>query len=117
MKQESLFQNVETPLVKQRDNIPPVRRQRAHPESRAAFNSIRGHLPQLDASLVRFMRENFNIGWTCDEIEVALLLSHQTASSALKRLKDSKIVIETDRTRATRSGRRARVVVLAEEGK
>jgi len=51
-------------------------------------------------------------GATCDEIEVALGLRHQTASARIRELYLGDRVHDTGRRRLTRSGRPARVYVV-----
>lgn len=55
---------------------------------------------------------------TCDEIEVATGLSHQTASARVRDLVKDGYLVDTGARRATRSGRSARVyqVVTADVG-
>jgi hypothetical protein len=48
-------------------------------------------------------------GATCDEIEVALNLRHQTASARVRELALEALIFDTGRRRSTRSGRGARV--------
>lgn len=50
-----------------------------------------------------------NGGATCDEVELALGLSHQTASSRLWELEKMGRAEKTEARRTTRSGRKARV--------
>ena len=51
-------------------------------------------------------------GYTCDEIEVAFKLRHQTASARLRELELSGHLVKGDK-RKTRSGRMARVYRVA----
>jgi hypothetical protein len=52
-------------------------------------------------------------GITCDEVELKLGFSHQTASARMSEMKRDGVLVPTERLRATRSGRNARVLVLA----
>src|SRR4249919_1949633 len=70
----------------------------------------------LDDSLLTRMRAQvFTIidlrprGATCDEIEVALNLRHQTASARVRELALGGVIFDTGERRPTRSGRPARV--------
>jgi DNA-binding transcriptional ArsR family regulator len=48
-------------------------------------------------------------GATCDELEVALDMRHQTASARITELRKDGLIVDTGLRRATRSGRSARV--------
>jgi hypothetical protein len=48
-------------------------------------------------------------GATCDEIEIALNLRHQTASARVRELALGGLIFDTGQRRSTRSGRSARV--------
>jgi hypothetical protein len=54
-------------------------------------------------------------GATCDEVEAALELRHQTASARLTELVQMERATRSDETRPTRSGRNARVVKAARQ--
>lgn len=56
-------------------------------------------------------------GVTCDEIEVALGLAHQTASARVRELVLAGVIQDTGHTRATRSGSAARIYAIAERTK
>jgi hypothetical protein len=59
-------------------------------------------------------------GATCDEVEVALDLRHQTASARLYELKNQRAIVDSGWRRPTRSGRSAAVWVhprFAEHGR
>jgi len=51
-------------------------------------------------------------GLTCDEVEVALGLRHQTASARINELSNRAFIIDSGRRRKTRSGRDAVVWVV-----
>jgi predicted Rossmann fold nucleotide-binding protein DprA/Smf involved in DNA uptake len=53
-------------------------------------------------------------GLTCDQIEEALGMSHQSASARITALVDDGRVVRTPRTRKTRSGHKASVLISAE---
>lgn len=75
--------------------------------SRAAAASAAKRAPADEARILDVLAAT-PWGLTCDEIEVALELSHQTASARLRGLSESGRVFHHG-TRATRSGRAARV--------
>lgn len=52
-------------------------------------------------------------GATCDEIEVALDLRHQTASARVRELALAELIFDTGQRRRTRSGRGARVYCVS----
>ncbi len=53
-------------------------------------------------------------GATCDEVEVALRMTHQTASARVNELKGRHAIVDSGNRRPTRSGRGAAVWVKAE---
>lgn len=99
-------------------------------QSGALYNPISGELPhngvetsvdaaqsmKLPAAVIREQiaryveAQNLN-GATCDEVEIALGISHQTCSARFKDLKDAGRFIQTEDKRPTRSGRNAFVCV------
>ena len=81
-------------------------------ESVEAFESIKSDLSRLRAYVLDFIKSKGFHGATCDEIEVALNLSHQTASDRCSELKKKGIVAPTYFKRLTRSGRSAAVLVF-----
>ena len=54
---------------------------------------------------------NSPLGATCDELEIRLGLSHQTASAAITEMAKSGMIVDSGERRHTRSGRKARVYV------
>ena len=50
-------------------------------------------------------------GQTCDELEIALVMRHQTCSASITKLIAKKLLFDTGRRRPTRSGRQARVYI------
>jgi len=54
-------------------------------------------------------------GATCEELEIRLGLSHQTASAAITALVKKGILVDSGERRTTRSGRKARVYVRRKE--
>ncbi len=83
--------------------------------SEAAADSIEASAATLRGEVLRFVRAQTHVpafgGATCDEIEQALGLRHQTASARCRELVLSGHLIRTDRRRKTRSGRAAAVLV------
>lgn len=65
----------------------------------------------LRAYILAALRRRRGAGATCDELETALRLSHQTVSARLRELALAREVVTTDQRRATRRGRKARVYV------
>ena len=66
-----------------------------------------------DAPLLRRMITTCRYGdATCDEVEVALGLRHQTCSARFTELKTGRHIVNSGLRRETRSGRRAEVYVV-----
>lgn len=55
-------------------------------------------------------------GSTCDELEVALLMSHQTTSARVRDLAKAGKIVDSGRRRLTRTGRKAIVWAVVEKG-
>lgn len=53
-------------------------------------------------------------GLTCQQVEEALEMAHESASARITALVDDGRIVVTSRTRKTRSGHRARVLISAE---
>jgi predicted transcriptional regulator len=79
--------------------------------SRDAAESMRPHVSAIEADVLRHIQLAYDDGMTCDEVEFALELSHQTASARLKGLADKGLIKDSGARRPTRSGRAARVYV------
>ncbi len=79
--------------------------------SREAAESIEGSAASLRARVYQFIFASS--GCTCDDIEAALGLRHQTASARVYELVKSGAVIRTAQKKLTRSGRRADVLRAA----
>ena len=78
--------------------------------------SLEAHKSQKDKApadaskiLAYIIREDRPKGATCDEIEVALLLSHQTASARVRDLFKAGSIRDSGLRRNTRTGRKATV--------
>jgi hypothetical protein len=93
---------------------PYVKRSRT---SRLAAMSQHPEKLKGDAAKVHaFIESQGAHGATCDEVEVALSMTHQTASARVNGLKASGAIVETKRTRLTRSKRKASVHTLPQFG-
>lgn len=82
--------------------------------SEEAFASIKPGRAKVQTTVFNAIRVAGAWGRTCDELEINLKLSHQTASARVHELmKAGSIVAKSDR-RMTRSGRKASVWVTPE---
>ena len=79
--------------------------------SLAAAESIKPHIGPLAAKVYRHIVESG--GATCDEIERATGMRHQTASARVRELREKGHIKDSDKRRRTRSGRQAIVWVRA----
>lgn len=82
-----------------------------------AHKSVVSSKKVLRAKIFRYIEAQGLFGATCDEIELALELSHQTASARVTELKADDLVIWSGHKRKTRSGRNAAVLVAKEGSK
>ena len=73
--------------------------------SKAAAQSVRESRPRLIEDVFKAIVETS--GATCDECEVRLGASHQSTSSAIRRLVESHRIIDSRTVRNTRTGRAA----------
>lgn len=79
------------------------------PTSQAAAASLSPEtLGHLHTVILAAIRGSGLTGMTCDQVELELQLSHQTASARVHELARRGRIV-TDSTRPTRSGRRAQV--------
>lgn len=78
------------------------------PTSASAATSVQPHLNRIQSDIVDCIRASGAAGMTCDAVEEALDLRHQTASARMKELVDRGDLVKAG-TRATRSGRQASV--------
>lgn len=76
------------------------------PTSVAAAESVRSSAAQLRERVLEHIRAAGSAGATCDEVEAALQLRHQTASARVNELMKAGQIYEGGK-RATRSGRQA----------
>lgn len=75
--------------------------------SKLAAESIAPKAGRLRASVLAEVRDRGVDGTTCDEVEVALSLRHQTASARIRELALNGSIVDTGRKRPTRSKRPA----------
>jgi len=80
--------------------------------SQAAATSINGSAATLRNTVLATIRAAGPNGMTCDEVEQALSMRHQTASARIRELSLRNQVFDSTRRRRTRSNRTA-VVWLA----
>jgi len=79
--------------------------------SRAAARSIEPKVGDIAQKVLTFVKACGPDGATCDEVEDALELRHQTASARVRELVQLGKLFDSGRERKTRSGRRATVWV------
>lgn len=79
---------------------------RNSPTSKAAAESVRGSLGNLQRQVLFLIRRAGARGMTCDELEVALDGRHQTISARVRELYLKGLIVKFGE-RPTRSGRRA----------
>lgn len=87
-----------------------------NPESDAAWESMREGRAVIRLKVVGYVSYCGTDGATCDEIEAALGLSHQTASARVTEAKARGEIVANGKRRRTRSGRWAGVYVVPERG-
>jgi len=78
----------------------------------AADSLTEGALQKLRLQVYQYVRAQARFGTTCDELEVASGLRHQTASARLRELELYGWIIKSMYRRPTRSGRMARVYYM-----
>ena len=81
--------------------------------SELANDQIQPHKDSIKDKIVRFVKSRFE-GATCEEIEIALALRHQTASARLTELKKENRVLMSS-VRRTSTGSFAAVYFVPEE--
>jgi len=86
---------------------------RGNPESVAAKKISRFNAERDRTRILRLVGIRGDEGLTCDEAERLLSLSHQTCSARFSELKRDKLLVPTGNLRPTRSGAKARVMVVA----
>lgn len=82
---------------------------RSSPTSKAAATSIEPTSGTLRAIVLAFIRGRGASGATCEEVEIALGMKHQTASARMRELAQAKLIVENGKRRTTSSGRAAAV--------
>ena len=80
-------------------------------ESAAAYDSIEEHKARILRQVLTYVEHCGADGATCDQIEYALALSHQTASARCTEAVARGLLVRTPLRRPTRSGRKASVLV------
>ncbi len=68
---------------------------------------------QMRGRVLDVIRMKGALGATCDELEFALSIIHQTCSARVTELRDKGLITDSKLRRVTRQGRRAVVWVLA----
>jgi predicted transcriptional regulator len=91
----------------------PLPYQKQSATSREAAESSRSRAGSDRTKIIQFLHSKGNYGATCDELEIALNLTHQTASARIADLKRLGIIQESKATRLTRSKRKASVCMLS----
>ena len=84
--------------------------------SREAAVSILPHVTRLAGELMRLFRTYPSGGFTVDELEVLLHLTHQCCSARARELVLKGLIRDSGQRRKTRSGRNAIVWTLVGEG-
>jgi predicted transcriptional regulator len=80
-------------------------------ESLAAHASLLPRLAQMQTDILAEIKRRGTA--TCDEVEGALGLAHQTASARIAELKRDSLIVPTGERRATRRGRAAMIYRVA----
>jgi hypothetical protein len=86
---------------------------RNSPTSKAAAESMAKPAHAIRTKIIVWFKDVGTVGMTCDELEVAMDLRHQTASARIVELVASGHLVKTERTRLTRSARSAAVYVIS----
>jgi hypothetical protein len=81
-----------------------------NPQSKAAHESVKAIKATRGERLLRFFMWS---NWTTDELEAVTGWTHQGLSPRIVELRKAGLIVATNETRATRSGRQARVYELA----
>lgn len=76
------------------------------PTSEAAAASMAPHAGTVRDDVLKYIKSTGH-GATCDEVEAALNLRHQTASARVRELAKTMRIMDSGTTRPTRSGRKA----------
>jgi len=82
--------------------------------SKAANRSVAELKGEMCKAIFNFIRD-YSCGLTCEDVELAMSLSHQTASARLSELRAEGWIYDTGLRRPTISGRSARVYKAREQ--
>ena len=80
--------------------------------SEAAADSLVESVTALRKKVLNCIKLQLHGEATCDEVEVALRMSHQTASARIRELSLMGLIVDSGDRRKTRSGRKARIYTL-----
>lgn len=83
--------------------------------SQAAASAVASVARQLRFRVLAEIQSRGADGLTCDEIELRMDLKHQTASARVNELMEEGLIVDSQQRRATRSGCKAVVWVVASE--
>lgn len=83
--------------------------------SRAAAESMRSEAAVLRDRIFRTIEKAGERGMTCDEVELRLTLTHQTASARVNELMNTGHIVDSQHRRDTRSGRKAIVWIKSND--
>lgn len=101
------------------DVVDPARSPAFVSDSRTSFEASRAFAPRMndvDRRMLEYITNSGPSGHTCDEAESDLGMLHQTASSAIVRLKKRGLIADTNQVRRTRAQRPAAVYVRRRGG-
>ena len=91
--------------------VPPARKVRKYMPQATSIEAHDSQKTKAPADASKILAAVGN-GATCDEIEIALGMSHQTASARMRDLSRAKLILDSGAKRKTRTGRNAIVRVL-----
>lgn len=94
------------------DHAPYVRKSKT---SKAAAKSVKPFLPTQRLLVVRTIEAQGERGLTCDGVEEITGLRHQACSARVLELREAGLIVDSGRTRKTRSGRQAVIYVVPEK--
>lgn len=83
---------------------------KGNPESVEANVKIHKSKEAIREKILQYIRAMGMDGATCEQIEIALDISHQTASARCAELKNLKLVIDSGSRRETRTGTKAAIL-------
>lgn len=85
---------------------------RGNAESEAANGRVHGKKEAMQQRILAFIRSMGLDGATCDQIEIALDMAHQTASARVSELKKLRLIVDSGSRRETRTGSKAAVLTV-----